>query len=999
MRIVILLLLSILVYSQVVTSVTCKKEFEFQLDTSSVVTISFSFSALAPLGMGGQTVVFTEGQQWVEVWGERFLNLSKLLVASTATSGLWDRDLTYSLTLEYFKPGDSWVIGEYFCKARYDNGLEVIQIYYKVEKEPAREVRQISFVVLQTQVLYRTEERIYVSLRPDVYYSWLTSLCKELPDSLTWPRCTPYTRDNYVVSASSPRVWKALEINSKKPGEIVVLRNVYAVVPNPWLYGECYLGRCSASISTDRGIVVYIGDVYNIPFSKRVDISIIAAPIGWGEIEVRPPRQIPLYVSRVVQMGGFSCRPPDCFVVDEVGNATWIGKNWVWNWTLASIAVKTPHILVPYVAVGLVQDGQYSAIGRGVSVYMPLGSVAVLKTTVLWRLEMGNKSVWIGSTPGTYLRVVDDRGNIVDYEEAASRGKLEYRVTNMPLSNTKWAVFETAVDETFRKVYTAWYSPPNPCSQWPRQLLNCVHLQHVYTKVNGTFLSYTRVGTTNKWPVTHLALIDWLIPKIPRICGRDRFSDFMSLVVGDPALYFWHTYRLRTYEFNPSTGDWDIPRECEYPPPHQVSMLSSVYNTASYRNTTRGFEKLYFETAEGNGTFYNYVFEGVNGYEYPAGWTDVLPLGIPSMTTNTTSPWLVFLVPTTACRSIICTSLDVTLWGPTPGPTPDLALPGAGYSFLIIYTGTIKNITIRIFIEKGFVAYIQKGVIYKPVENYMLTEVKKLWKPLDGVYVGPGWWTEYKPLVSCQYLSLGEKSIYVTPTDWAGPLILTIEEFSEGASKRYSYVFFISNNVSYRIDVTSTTPQNFTTLYLNVSLSLYVNRIPYFHGYVVIGEGGRVRPYICKTVDILSHSFFGGVGQTSQLTTNGEFWGEVDIVDRIRLVDKFVIPSFEIVYFSRGVVKINAEGPVIGFAFYLMRNGIWTKVGEALGSCVLINATLIYPWDPLLVLPIVKYHIEARAGDVVVLWRPKPSLFFKTWADSMGYSIGVSSTLEVLGKC
>lgn len=38
---------------------------------------------------------------------------------------------------------------------------------------------------------------------------------------------------------------------------------------------------------------------------------------------------------------------------------------------------------------------------------------------------------------------------------------------------------------------------------------------------------------------------------------------------------------------------------------------------------------------------------------------------------------------------------------------------------------------------------------------------------------------------------------------------------------------------------------------------------------------------------------------------------------------------------------------------------------------------MIYPWDPVLVLPLVSYSVEVR--NTAEIWRPKPRLFFKTW--------------------
>jgi len=98
-------------------------------------------------------------------------------------------------------------------------------------------------------------------------------------------------------------------------------------------------------------------------------------------------------------------------------------------------------------------------------------------------------------------------------------------------------------------------------------------------------------------------------------------------------------------------------------------------------------------------------------------------------------------------------------------------------------------------------------------------------------------------------------------------------------------------------------------------------------------------------------------------------------------------------------VKVKADGPVAGFAFYAQRNGTWVKIGEASGSCVLVNASRIFPWDPILVLPLVGQELAARPGDMVTIWRPETALLFKTWADLVGYPKGARSVLVVVRSC
>jgi hypothetical protein len=117
-------------------------------------------------------------------------------------------------------------------------------------------------------------------------------------------------------------------------------------------------------------------------------------------------------------------------------------------------------------------------------------------------------------------------------------------------------------------------------------------------------------------------------------------------------------------------------------------------------------------------------------------------------------------------------------------------------------------------------------------------------------------------------------------------------------------------------------------------------------------------------------------------------------------------PQLELVEPWRGLVRVKAEGPVAGFAFYAQRGGTWVKIGEVstkVGNeyrgCALVNASRIFPWDPVLVLPLVEQELEAAPGSTVAIWRPETALLFKAWADAVGYPKGARSVLAVVRRC
>jgi len=1018
-RLILVLALTALVWAQVtVENVQCSKIWGGNVYTTQGVTISFSFGAVGPvMGDGGRFYAFFTDAPKAAVWGTLFRNATQVYMAERVFSGEWDRDLTYSVKVEYWKP-EPWTLTEYMCTARLRYGewtWTETNYYWLVNATPPRETSTITFTVPSNAVSRSESRTLYVSLRPDKFSSSYSPLCSKLPNASTWPSCTPFEGGNMVTEASSPELWRALMINGKRPSDKIAGYGVEAVVPSPLYYTDRRIHGDypvdTAAVSTDEA---GSWSIYGIPseglwFGTWIKVEVTAVPARWGYVEARPPKSVPLYISRVVATSsGAAITPPEKFAVGWEGNVTWVGDRWVFNGTLAAVAYKTPFILTPYVALALdppasLGGGGVALIGRTpVEVHMPLGSVAYLHAAVLWRLDA--RGVWINSYPGTYLRAVDQQGRLLEehYEEVGSNAKLRYdaQKSGWPITGIKWAGFAAAVDEGFRTVTTAWYAPPDPCRQWPSQLLHCTYSQHVFTKVNGTWAGYSRIGRPgSQWPINRIPLVDWMVVSHYGPCGG--FKDFMNVVAGDPVLYYWYQYHLRLWAFNPQTGDWDIEGSCRTEVPHHVSMLGSVYRDSEYRDTTKADRtRLFHQTAQGD--FYNYAFEAIEGDGRPPGFTDALPLGVASMVSNSTS-WASYIVPTTACNSLICVDFRPVLWGPAPGPAVDLALPGAGYSFLLVYLGEPRQTTVRVYVEMGYVVSRGRGgVEYRWVRSYKLHEVTKRWNFLDAVYIGPGWHRSYTPLPPCQPLYVDADAVYVTPANWTGPIQVVVED-DEG---RHHFIFFASNDVSYRIKTATEAPLYFNAPRLDITLFFYLSGVPYFHGVNAFGEGGRQTQFSCMPASVKARSLLGEADYVSQLSSTMDYWGGAELWARLNFMNSFAKPRIELVDPWRGLVKVKADGPVAGFAFYAQRNGTWikiggvsTKLGNEYRGCVLVNVSKIFPWDPILVLPLVEQELTARPGDEVTIWRPETALLFKTWADLVGYPKGARSVLVVVRSC
>jgi hypothetical protein len=240
-------------------------------------------------------------------------------------------------------------------------------------------------------------------------------------------------------------------------------------------------------------------------------------------------------------------------------------------------------------------------------------------------------------------------------------------------------------------------------------------------------------------------------------------------------------------------------------------------------------------------------------------------------------------------------------------------------------------------------------------------------------------------------MPINASSIYATP-DKLGPVRVIVED--NGANS--TYVLYVTDKVMYHIVTSTPVPESITATPFNMTTYVMLGGVPYFHAVYGYGEGGRLSPPACIST-WLNHY------PAPQLMFSGDFWGALGLANTllkpVNIQYVYTKPKLELVDPWKGLVKVRADGPVSGFAFYAQRNGAWVKIGETSGSCVLVNASKIFPWDPILVLPLVGETLDAAPGSTVMIWRPETALLFKAWADLVGYPKGARSELTVVGTC
>ncbi len=888
-------------------TLTCTVESRSTVDTTGDIRVSFDFTSIAP------------------VFPDKGIRFTDNLIYSPATSAQWDGPLEFKVILEHYAPNQRWRIDRYRCVYNRSGNVQV-RHYHVVAQTPERRTTTITFTVPATAARHSESTSVKVSRPLEGTY------CSAPPTVESWPNCPAFKAEDNRVSAEYPG-WQALQVNGRRPGDVVRAHGVNATIPDPWEYDiESDVGKLS---------VVFIDgtshrprDVKGVPVKSSVDLRMVGMPKQWGTVHLKGV-SVPLYVLKDIlssEPPTNFCRPPSCFVLNWANLTTTCeradGSRYVVRLYAAMVAVKSGDTL--YEVPTFVETSSST-------VYLPLGSVIRFHLTVRWRTTYAEDAAYPFGDP--YLRVIRDP---TFYEEIAKKGKIHgpFPAGQKPLSRS---VIALAVDEHVRNLELAPYSPPSA--------------------VYGIIYNWYPIVQVceNKGIIAHLKAPAWLTEALkhnyPDISGG-RYLDLLHFLYGEPTTYYW------------GQGD-------------QYGMVY-VRTEPYYAGTTAdraGSIKLYYTT----------------GVAPTDAQTFSITWGMPetdedgSRRRNGVSPWLVALVPTTACRSMFCTLLSPELLGPLPPFPGDRALPNTGHSIMLMYLGETGRHKVKVYVEDGYVISSGPPISVSRARNYKLVEIDKEWKPFEAVIVGPGWWVPYRRLGPCETMPVRASSIYATP-DQIGPVKITVEDNGRNST----YVFYVTDKVMYRITTRTPALESITATPFNITARILLGGVPYYHAAYGYGEGGRLSPPACASTRF-------DIYRTSQLFISGDFWGSFGLAHMplkpVNIQYIYTKPRLELVEPWRGLVRVRADGPVSGFAFYAQRGGTWVKIGEASGSCVLINASRLFPWDPILALPLVGQELEATPGSTVAIWRPETALLFKTWADVVGYPKGARSVLEVVRRC
>jgi hypothetical protein len=863
-------------------------------------------------------------------------------VFAAANSAEWEGPLVFRVTLEHYIPYQRWGIGQYRCV--YNNsGRTETRFYEVVEKIPGRTRTEVVFEVPATAAEYSRSASVKATLPLSGSY------CSELPTVESWPNCLAFDPDPNKVSVGYPGSWKALRVNGYAAGQTVAKDGVNATIPRPWSYGIYSSDDVTFSYVDVDGNRYEPKAATDVPVSSGVSLYMVGMPREWGTVKL-VGASVPVYVLTGVVSTRYPadiCRPPSCFVL------AWINLTAACPATYQKSGLRSRLYMAVRSGYAIVETAEFKCCGTQ-EIRLPLGSVYTAEVSVEWSpsdlLDIYLVSRFDAGSATPYLRVIESP---TYYEEVARRGKvkgpLETAAPSYSATTTKVAI---AVDGSLRSMKLGWYVWPMPS----------IYESH-------KFWDQPWFWVADLWDCNKIVRVDitpWLTEALKRnhrnISGG-LYLDLLRFLYGEPVVYYW------------GQGD-------------QYGAVSA--------HTERRYEST---TADAAGRDRLYHTKGIAPTDIatliiiPAPYNASTPVGGPQPPPPPPPPpkWLVFAVPTVACRSMFCTSLSPEVLGPLPPTAGDRALPNMGYSFMLMYIGEAGRRRVKVYVEDGYVISSGPPINVTRVRNYRLVEIDKEWKPLEAVVVGSGWWVPYRRLGPCETMPVGASSIYATP-DRADTLKITVED----GGNVFTYIIRVSDNVMYHISAHTPAPASLTGTPFDMTVYVTLGGVPYFHAAYGYGEGGRLSPPACKSTRFSNFLM-------PQLVFSGDFWGSLGLAHmplkpvNIRYI--YTKPRLELVEPWRGLVRVRADGPVAGFAFYAQRGGTWVKIGDASGSCILVNASRIFPWDPVLVLPLVGQELDAAPGSTAVIWRPETALLFKAWADLVGYPKGARSVLDVVRTC
>lgn len=939
----------------------------------ATATVGFNWKAYAPA--------------WSQ-WG--MIQMGNWLL-SPLSSVQWNYTLFYNVTVQYI---DAWLVGNYNCTLTqvWQSGNKTYTTYQteivgRVDKEYWNST-VVSFKVGINEVSHVESKTVPIR-------EYNAQYCSDLPTVSSWPNCASYYQQpSTKASLQKPGEWPALEINGLATGANYTVGNVVVTLQKPYMYTDSAgpdpvklysdTGQSGLSVGFRYGVTAKGSavprdtstveiDTYSIQQPPNIEIyyatgtnvnqaiSVAAKTYLWGTVERNLVLGYYTFTEQEQQKFYYLCiyiGPPDpswCSWIKDGVTAVLHTTGFPQSVTGEPVFVYFPTLkAVTKVAF---QNGPNFDISSGLSFIVPYGSVLTLGAAYHYLIPSANGIV---ASPYTTL-APEKRTWAIAWDNLTGIKRLWFQRGLV-------AKVQLAVDNYTQNMLGRLGVLPlsfgGPLDTPPTTIGDIYSSATFTIKWLGTGdyavpLVWNQIYDFGVKALTYIGSVEspW---------GVFNVANQSASLIGGPG----EAKTLVGLKYLGATNLFDPGRFAPY---LDLTLPTKIVNTVV--NPGEGMSYV-------TGVTYNPI---APYYTSPPRWPGSDPM-----------PVVIGFVPASACDTWYCTTPGVRVWGPLPREYAGVVMPNASYLMYVAFVNPYIGDTfgVRVWINKVDFVFPNGTVVYGDQKHMKLlvdTGIRK-WTPYQPVLLGPGWFRDASFLTSpCSSIYLGAVPYIFTPNYG---FFVTVEAYTSSVSLKATYLIIAAKPVL-EVITNTTASANITAPTLNYTVRLW-GETPMgqmfreWHLFPAFGEGGMWRDPVCSAST-------GDVYPEAQAVYSGDFRGYLEAAGvEANITEAYSRPAFVVLDWDKGLVNISAPGPVYGYAFYVQRQGAWVKAAEVRGRWVVVNASRIYPWDPVKVVPLLSQDIFVQNGESVVVWRPAEALLFKTWADAAGYPPGAQSQVVIV---
>ncbi|MCX8136500.1 hypothetical protein [Pyrobaculum aerophilum] len=332
------------------------------------------------------------------------------------------------------------------------------------------------------------------------------------------------------------------------------------------------------------------------------------------------------------------------------------------------------------------------------------------------------------------------------------------------------------------------------------------------------------------------------------------------------------------------------------------------------------------------------------------------PIPPPPSPSGFVALWLVPVVP---CGGVYCTSVNSMF----VGYVDQYAFPGRSYALVVAPASTdgkVHDVDVEIYVEAKAVRDGNRWRTARGgVGEFLYFKGKLRFTPEGGQYylVLPN-----RTLPARLMATVNDVGYFITPED-AGTCAREYRIRVKYLNKEEVVTYHVTRAV---LNATYYTPLLGQVDYVK----------PNLRGVVKHDLCGRTA-YAAYRPEFLMHSAY------TEVATRPLSW--VMAVDYAHIMPTYALTdllSYAARYYpvSPGAADsssntLRLSGDVAGWAVYLYRGGTWRRVQSVNCSNAVLDLSQVWPWDPVMVVPLVRARFEVRSGDSLTLPWPQAALY------------------------